>query len=273
MISMKLTPVLIILASSSGSIISAATITYGFQASDHTPTSSRPGFNAGDLTEVFSSANPGAIFGGFTGPDAPVATTTVRAFRPADVTNLTFNPTNAQFNSHTSYVEFTVTPGAGQQLDFSAAQFSLNFGTFVGVGSTAQLTNRVALGYRINGTGDFTMLASSVTAMAPVYVAAPNNWTGQASFDTNAESFVIVENSLLQGLSEIPALTANDTITFRVILGDSGTTGTALTATSNVRGGHIDAISVSGFNVIPEPSVLGIMSLSSLVLGRRKRRV
>lgn len=270
---MKLTPILLILASSSSGIISAATITYGFQASDHTPSSSGPGFTVGNLTEVFSSATPGAVFGGFTGPNTPVATTTVRAYRPADVTNLTFNPTNAQFNSHASYVEFTITPGAGQQLDFSTAQFSLNFGTFVGVGSTAQLTNRVAVGYRVNDTGDFTMLGASLTAMAPVYSASSSNWTGQASFDTTAESFVIVENSMLQSLSELPALNANDTITFRVILGDSGTTGTALTATNNVRGGYIDAISVSGFDVIPEPSLFGLLALSAIALAGRRRHM
>jgi len=251
----------------------AATINFGFEGSSLAPAVSGSGFNTGALAETYSSTAPGAIYGGFVGANTPTATTTVRAWRPNDVTNLSVSTTSALFNSHTSYMEFTVAPDAGNSLDFSSANFSFTLGTFVGEGSPDGITNRAAVGYRINGTGDFVLLGTDINTVGPAYTSSPTNWTGQASFNSTPNTFLVVENALSRSLSGIPSLNAGDTITFRVILGDTGNTNVGLTAASAVRGGYIDNIAVSGFNVIPEPAPLLLSSLAVFPLLRRRRIV
>lgn len=268
---MKLTSILPLVAALAPSLAPAATITFGFEGLNHTPSSAGSGFVSGNLSEVLNSG-AAPIYGGFTGSTAPLATTTVRAFRPSDVVNRTTSTnTNTTFNSNATYVEFTITPDAGQRLDFSSAQFSFNLGSFVGVGSTAGITNRAAMGYRVNGTGSFTLLGSTIEAVVPAFASSANKWTGTSSFDTTPNGFAVAETTSLESLSTIPALGSNDSITFRVILGDTGSTSVALTASNDVRGGYIDAISVSGFNVIPEPTVILFALFSPVVLMRRRR--
>lgn len=247
--------------------VSAATVTFGFESANFTPVSSGSGYTTTNLGEAGDLAT-NAVFGGFTGTVAPTATTTVRAYRPTNVAN----GETPDINSHASYLSFTITPDAGQVLDLSTATLTFNLGSFTGFSANQDMKAFALAGYAVNG-GTYTSLGSVVSAIAPPYADAADNWTGQASFNTTAGKFKVVQTSSgALSLSGITGLGAGDSVTFRIALGDTSSSNISLTGTGQIKGIYVDQISVNGFSVIPEPSALALALAGGLAFSLRRRR-
>lgn len=246
---------------------SAATVTFGFESRDFTPVSSGSGYTTTNLSEAGDLAT-NAVFGGFTGTLAPTATTIVRAYRPTNMAN----SETPDINTHVSYLTFTITPDAGQMLDLSTATLSFNLGSFTGFSANQDMKAFARAGYSVNG-GTYTALGSVVSAIAPPYADAADNWTGQSSFNSTANKFKIVQTSSgALSLSGITGLAAGDSVTFRIALGDTSSSNASLTGTSQIKGIYVDQISVDGFSVIPEPSAMALVAMGGLAFSLRRRR-
>jgi hypothetical protein len=256
---------------------SAATVTYDFESSTNNATISGSGFTTGPLTENGNSAsspnNPlstGAVYGRLASGSGgvPADTTIVRAFVPLNVSN----HSNPPVTTHTTYLEFTITPEAGQTLDFSSATFSFTLGAITGNSPNLTMPAYARAGVQINN-GSFINLGAVLSATADAYNAATPNWTSSLGFNTTSGSYDIAQ-AILSPVSLgsiLGGLNAGDTVTFRIAAGDSSTVNTALNAGSSMKSLYVDDISVSGFNVIPEPAagLLSALGFAGILLRRR----
>lgn len=256
---------------------SAATVTYDFESSTNNATITGSGFTTGPLTENGNSAtspnNPlstGAVYGRLVSSSdgIPADTSVVRAFVPLNVSN----QSNPPISTHTTYLEFTITPDAGQTLDFSSATFSFTLGAITGNSANQNMSAYARAGVRINN-GSFINLGATLSATADTYNAATPNWTSSLGFNTTSGSYDIAQATLSPvSLGSILAgLNPGDTVTFRIAPGDASTVNTALNSTSSMKSLYVDDISVSGFNVIPEPAagLLGALGFAGILFRRR----
>ena len=261
-------PLFLIVASPS---LHAATVTFGFEASNAGASLSGSGFSSTNLSEMGIST--GAIYGQLTGGGSPPDTTIVRVIRP--------DQTAGSAVLTTDYFEFTLTPDAGQALDLSAAAISFRLAGVVGFYPNNGVNASARAGYSVNG-GAFTALgAANTTVFVNPFATAAPNWTGAAGFNSTADQFDLAETTATIPLSALPALAIGDTITFRLGVGDdSGVTrpldsapsATPSTGTGDsIKAIYVDDITVSGFNVVPEPSAIILSGIGVAVLAFRRR--
>lgn len=251
------------------SLASAATVNYSFEGNNNNATTSGVGFSVGSLIEG-GNLSTGAIYGGFTSSTAPTDTTTVRAYIPNNVVNQSAPP----ISSHSTYVEFTLTPDAGQTLDLSAATLLFTLGAATGISANNDMPAYAQAGYRIN-SGAFTALGAVVSATAPTYNANTPNWTSNGSsggFATGVNFDVRETAASLPLAGLIAGLNPGDTVTFRIAMGDNSAISNSLTSNTGVwKTVYLNDVGISDFNVIPEPST-GLLTMITLAAASYRRR-
>lgn len=234
----------------------AAGVIYAFESSDLSPTPSGTGFVAGSITETSLSA--GVIYGSMSGGSV------VRAYRPDQIANST-----APGTASADYISFTLIPDSGSYLDFTTASFTADLGAFTSSGSSGSMTIYTQLIYQIGATPLTT--TGSVASVGQEAFTTPGSYTGVAGFNAAADLFDLTTGGLSVDLSLLGALAVDQTITFRVSIGDDSSSATALNAATNVKGVYLDNVGVSGFSFIPEPSAALLGGMGLLAILRRRR--
>lgn len=180
------------------------------------------------------------------------------------ISSFDVGPDSSAYDNTQSYFSFAVTAGSGA-LDFSSSTCSMDLTAIrddlgSGYAVTAYLFyNKNSTGW--SAVGSQQRVASGGTTRihamnSDLYDASTDFHLAQYGLDAGAE---VTEGVRTLSLSELGTLSSGDSIEFAVFVYDSRNNASTYYA-------GIDDIGIDGLTVIPEPTTLGLFSISSIGL-------